>query len=78
MLYALAGLAQNADRGWEWQNPLPQGNAIGAIRFAKDQRHGWAVGSDGVILYTDDGGFSWTSQRTRLVVTLNGLYVFDK
>ena len=57
--------AQTSDRGWEWQNPLPQGNAISAIRFAKDKRHGWAVGADGVILYTTDGGFSWTSQRSR-------------
>ena len=69
---------QSVDRGWEWQNPLPQGNAIAAIRFAKDQRHGWAVGADGVILYTTDGGFSWASQRTRVVATLNGLCVFDR
>jgi len=32
---------------------------------------------DGVILYSADGGFQWTSQHTRLVVNLNGLYVQD-
>src|SRR5207253_7337149 len=69
---------QTAGRGWEWQNPLPQGNAISAIRFAKDQRHGWAVGADGVILYTADGGFRWVAQHTRSVAGLNGLYVFDR
>ena len=70
--------AQNFDRGWEWQNPLPQGNAISAVRFTSDQRHGWAVGADGVILHTTDGGFEWTSQHPRLVAALNGLYVFDR
>ena len=69
---------QTAGRGWEWQNPLPQGNAISAIRFAGDKLHGWAVGADGVILYTSDGGFRWETQPTRLVNALNGLYVFDR
>src|SRR5205807_1604863 len=70
--------AQTSSRGWEWQNPLPQGNAISAIRFAGDKLHGWAVGADGVILYTNDGGFRWEHQPTRLVNALNGLYVFDR
>ena len=69
---------QTAGRGWEWQNPLPQGNAISAIRFAGDKLHGWAVGADGVILYTADGGFRWENQPTRLINALNGLYVFDR
>src|SRR6266404_1410952 len=81
-LILLAGatsiFAQTADRGWEWQNPRPQGNAISAIRFASDKLHGWAVGADGVILYTADGGFQWESQQTRLVAALNGLYVLDR
>src|SRR6185369_17159924 len=63
--------AQTRDREWEWQNPLPQGNAISAIRFASDKLHGWAVGADGVILYTADGGFRWENQPTRLVNSLN-------
>ena len=70
-------IAQIRNRGWEWQNPLPQGNAINSIRFANDKLHGWAVGSDGVILYTTDGGFRWDNQPTRLINNLNGLHVFD-
>ena len=27
-----------------------------------DAQHGWAVGSDGVILHTDDGGTAWRPQ----------------
>jgi photosystem II stability/assembly factor-like uncharacterized protein len=78
LLCAIGAIAQTTDRGWEWQNPLPQGNAIAAIRFAKDNRHGWAVGADGVVLYTDDGGYSWANQPARSVASLNGLYVFDR
>ena len=64
--------------GWEWQNPLPQGNTINCVRFASDKRHGWAVGSDGTILRTRDGGFEWDSQLSPATTTLYGLYVQDK
>src|SRR5216684_1763851 len=37
MAGAMSVLAQTSGRGWEWQNPLPQGNAINAIRFARDK-----------------------------------------
>src|SRR5215510_6527614 len=56
-LYCLTAFSQDPERGWQWQNPRPQGNSINAIRFASDKRHGWAVGSDGVVLNTNDGGF---------------------
>src|SRR3989442_1054064 len=49
--------------GWQWQNPLPQGNAINSIRFAADKKYGWAVGSDGAILHTPNGGFEWEGLR---------------
>src|SRR5437762_2759399 len=65
-------------RGWLWQNPLPQGNAINAVRFAADKRHGWAVGSDGAILRTEDGGFEWEAQAAPVTTTLYGLFVKDK
>src|SRR5215475_7369067 len=70
MVFASQVSAQGANREWEWQNPLPQGNAISAIRFAADKMHGWAVGADGVILHTADGGFRWESQYTRQVGSL--------
>ena len=64
--------------GWEWQNPRPQGNTINAVRFAADQKHGWAVGSDGAILRTRNGGFQWEPQLSPTITTLYGLYVRDK
>ena len=55
-----------------------KGNLINAIRFAKDKLHGWAVGADGAILRTDNGGFVWKEQRSTANTTLYGLYVKDK
>ena len=78
LISGTSAFAQGPDRGWEWQNPLPQGNAINAIRFAKDKLHGWAVGSDGVILYTSSGGFDWEAQHPRSATTLNGIYVQNR
>ena len=71
LLFSLAlavspGISQGQDplKGWQWQNPLPQGNAINSIKFAGDKRHGWAVGGDGVILATTNGGFDWDQQES--------------
>ncbi|MGB8509869.1 MAG: YCF48-related protein, partial [Pyrinomonadaceae bacterium] len=70
--------AQGPNRGWLWQNPLPQGNAIYAVRFASDKLTGWAVGADGVILHTTNGGYGWEEQKSQTPVPLYGLYVKDK
>ena len=64
--------------GWQWQNPLPQGNAINSIRFATDQRHGWAIGGDAAILRTDNGGFEWETQLSPVRTTFYGLAVQSK
>lgn len=51
------------DAGHTWTAlPTGQSTPILAIRFVDDQ-HGWAVGSLGTILATDDGGQSWRVQR---------------
>ena len=64
--------------GWEWQNPLPQGNPLYSIHFAKDKLSGFAVGSDNTILRTRDGGFRWQRQTPLTDVTFSGVYVFDE
>ena len=69
--------ARQAQQPWLWQNPLPQGNAIYAVRFASDKLTGWAVGADGVILHTTDGGFRWEEQHAQTPVPLYGLFVKD-
>src|SRR5262245_1329501 len=70
--------AQDPLSGWEWQNPRPQGNSINSVKFAGDQLRGWAVGSDGVILRTENGGFEWEPQESPANSTLYGIYVKDR
>src|SRR5256714_6435094 len=77
VMCACVAAAQQTERVWLWQNPLPQGNAIYAVRFAADKQTGWAVGADGVILHTLDGGFRWEEQHAQTPVPLYGLFVKD-
>jgi len=53
IVFSLSAAAQ-----WEWQNPLPQGNALNAIHFV-DTLEGWAVGDFGTVLHTTDRGMNW-------------------
>ncbi|MEP6849003.1 MAG: hypothetical protein ABI999_09110, partial [Acidobacteriota bacterium] len=57
LLVTHASIAQTGRLGWVWQNPLPQGNPLNSISFARDKETGFAVGSDDTILHTEDGGF---------------------
>jgi photosystem II stability/assembly factor-like uncharacterized protein len=43
---------------WVWENPLPQGNTLNDICFTSPTV-GWAVGDNGVIMSTADGGAHW-------------------
>ena len=50
----------STDNGATWhQASVPVDVTLTALYF-KSEREGWAVGHFGVILYTDDGGVSWT------------------
>jgi photosystem II stability/assembly factor-like uncharacterized protein len=55
--------AQGADNvavghsGWIWGNPQPQGNTLNDLAFAGGS--GYAVGDDGVVLKTENGGITW-------------------
>jgi hypothetical protein len=64
--------------GWVWQNPLPQGNPLYAVHFAGDKATGFAVGADGTILRTEDGGFNWQAQKSASAAALSGVFVKDK
>jgi photosystem II stability/assembly factor-like uncharacterized protein len=50
------------DGGKTWkQSPVPVSSDLTAVYFA-DAKHGWAVGHDGVVLHTADGGENWLLQ----------------
>ncbi|HZX95884.1 MAG TPA: YCF48-related protein [Myxococcales bacterium] len=50
------------DKGKTWtQAEVPVSSDLTALSFPSSQR-GWAVGHDGVVLATTDGGRSWTRQ----------------
>lgn len=51
-------LVSSDGKAWK-QVPVPADVTLNRVRFA-DDRHGWAVGYDGAILATDDGGQKWT------------------
>ena len=51
------------DHGQSWkQKQVPTRSQLTAVYFP-DEKNGWAVGHDAVILYTNDGGDSWTLQH---------------
>jgi photosystem II stability/assembly factor-like uncharacterized protein len=49
---------QVGSSGWQWGNPLPQGNTLRAMSFAGGA--GYAAGDFGTLLKTTDGGASWS------------------
>lgn len=54
------------DAGQSWQQAeVPTRRLLTALHFATSQR-GWAVGHDGMIVTTADGGKHWTVQRDGL------------
>src|SRR5881394_411665 len=76
LYFVSTSLAQlRGGQGWAWQNPLPQGNPLNAIHFAKDKLSGFAVGNDNTILRTQDGGFTWQRQSLPLDLTISSVYV---
>lgn len=44
--------------GWQWGNPLPQGNTLRSASFAGAT--GYAAGDVGTLLKTSDGGATWS------------------
>ena len=78
LLFSHASFAQRSALGWTWQNPLPQGNPLYSIQFAPDKENGFAVGSDGTILRSVDGGYSWIKQFTPFDGTFSSVFVRDK
>ena len=55
----LISIPINAQQGWFWQNPLPQGNTLRDVHiFNTDVAI--AIGYNGIILKTINGGTDWS------------------
>ena len=53
----------SSDRAVSWQQAeVPTRTTLTAVRMVGD--HAWAVGHDGLILHSDDGGLTWAAQRS--------------
>jgi photosystem II stability/assembly factor-like uncharacterized protein len=61
--------------GWNWGNPLPQGNTLRAVEF--EDSLGFAAGGFGTLLRTDDGGATWTGVRTGTTTPLTSVAIAD-
>lgn len=64
-------------QGWEWQNPLPQGNDLNSSCFI-DSSTGFAVGDLGTIIKTTDGGETWAIQSSGTDLDLNSVFFVDE
>ncbi|MBS3956840.1 MAG: fibronectin type III domain-containing protein [Clostridiales bacterium] len=64
------------DRGWYWQNPIPQGNELRAIDFIGANK-GFAVGANGTVLKTDTAGVVWEALDSGVTTLLSGVEFTD-
>lgn len=73
----LHGLIQRStDEGRTWQQvDSPVSSDLVQVRF-RDERNGWIVGHDALVMHTRDGGNSWQVQvdGRRLLTLLNAYY----
>lgn len=72
-LTSYGALAQN----WTWTaQTSPVTSRLNDVYFV-DNMNGWAVGDNGVILNTSDGGQNWTSQTSGTTERLNAIFFID-
>jgi photosystem II stability/assembly factor-like uncharacterized protein len=72
MLSGPALALSTGDGGWQWQDPLPQGNNMETVS-ALDAQHAVAAGDSGTVLTTSDGGASWAAHD----IGIAGAHVAD-
>jgi photosystem II stability/assembly factor-like uncharacterized protein len=70
-----SGLLRTPHSGWLWSDPFPQGNGLKAVGFAG--RTGYAVGLEGTVLRSLDGGLTWTSLSSDITDDLAYLQVVN-
>jgi photosystem II stability/assembly factor-like uncharacterized protein len=62
--------------GWNWGNPLPQGQTINALEFSGAR--GYAAGAFGTVLTTEDSGATWSGAATGITESLDRISIVDQ
>ncbi len=71
------GTAQTVPADWAWQNPTPTGYRLNDVYFS-DLNTGTAVGANGTIIRTTDGGATWSLQASGTTKALHGVIFTDQ
>jgi photosystem II stability/assembly factor-like uncharacterized protein len=66
---------QVGSSGWQWGNPLPQGNTLRSMSFAGI--NGYAAGDFGTLLRTTDGGVTWSGLLSGTFTNLAEVQAID-
>jgi photosystem II stability/assembly factor-like uncharacterized protein len=61
--------------GWLWSNPTPQGETLNDVAF--DEARGYAVGQNGTVLRSDDGGLTWSALPSETHADLSEVQALD-
>ncbi len=61
---------------WELQYPIPTDRSLEDVCFV-DDLSGWAVGENGTIIHTYDGGISWDFQNSNTTLRLRSVVFTD-
>src|SRR3990167_10724532 len=59
-------------QGWQWQNPLPQGNTLSSIIYVNENTIWASVWGGGSLIKSTDGGESW-----KVVILPKRIYAED-
>lgn len=66
---------QVGSSGWQWGNPLPQGNTLRSMSFTGAT--GYAAGDFGTLLRTSDGGATWSGLLSGTFTNLTDVQAID-
>ncbi|HEY9115729.1 MAG TPA: YCF48-related protein, partial [Bacteroidales bacterium] len=73
-LALLLAISTSAQTGWQWQNPLPQGNRLNAVSMRGTH---WAVGDNGTVIHRIMPGDYWVIVDIGTTENLNDIDIYS-
>ena len=73
----LIALSYSSFAQWEWLNPYPQGTDLWNIHFVDGSETGYALGSNGTIIKTIDGGSNWQAISSPAQPRIHGSWAYS-